>query len=293
MAVKTNERRVQEIITSIATKEGEGFSIRRPFPTRERSYIDPFLLLDHMEPVELGPGEAKGAPHHPHRGFETVTYMLEGKMIHEDSAGHGGEIGPGDVQWMTAGRGVIHSEMPSPFLFEKGGRLHGFQLWVNLPADKKMMAPRYQEIKSAAIPEAVSADCKVSAKVIAGTLFGVTAQIDTVIPITYLHLRLQPGAAVQIPVTEGDTAFAYVIEGTGTFGGESQQSTAGADQLVLFENAGDIATISNAAASGELSVLFLAGKPLNEPVARYGPFVMNTPAQIEQAVRDYQNGSLA
>lgn len=282
-------RIVKDVVTSIHAREGAGFKIRRPFPTRSLSFVDPFLLLDHMEPVELGPGEAKGAPDHPHRGFETVTYMLEGNFEHKDSAGNHGIIGPGDVQWMTAGAGVVHSEMPDSTLTEKGGRLHGFQIWVNLPARDKMIAPRYQDIPSAKIPVVESEDGLVKVKVIAGESMGAHAVIDTRTPIFFLHFNLKPGAQVIQPVPSGYNALAYVIEGKGLFG--DTQTAAKSDQLVLFGNDGEGIAIKTEK-SESLSVLLLGGIPLNEPVARYGPFVMNTQQQIVEAIEDFQNGRM-
>lgn len=282
-------RSVKEVITSIAATEGAGFQIRRPFPTRTLSYVDPFLLLDHMAPVDLGPGEAKGAPDHPHRGFETVTYMLEGQFEHRDSAGNRGIIGPGDVQWMTAGGGVVHSEMPGEDLSKNGGRLHGFQIWVNLPARDKMMKPRYQDIPSSKIPVVVSDDGRVQVKVIAGKSMGQEAVIDTRTPITYLHVQLKPGAKLVQEMPAEFNTIAYVVEGRGNFGADGVE--AHTDQLVMFEHDGG--SISLEASKDEsLSVLILGGLPLNEPVARYGPFVMNTEAQIVEAMRDYQNGRM-
>ena len=286
---KTQSRSVKGIITSIATREGAGFAVRRPFPTQALSLVDPFLLLDHMEPVTLGPGAAKGAPDHPHRGFETVTYMLEGHFVHRDSAGNSGIIGPGDVQWMTAGQGVVHSEMPDDELIENGGRLHGFQIWVNLPAKEKMIAPRYQDIPSGQIPIAESADGKVWVKVIAGQSMGKEAVIDTKTPITFLHVKLQPGAKLEQKIPYQYNTFAYVIEGKGYFGKELLPAES--DQLVLFSHDGETVSFE-AAEKQSLSVLILGGLPLNEPVARYGPFVMNTQNEIVQALQDYQNGRM-
>lgn len=286
---KTKSRSVKGIITSIATREGAGFAVRRPFPTHSLSYVDPFLLLDHMEPVTLAPGAARGAPDHPHRGFETVTYMLEGHFVHRDSAGNSGTIGPGDVQWMTAGQGVVHSEMPDDELLENGGRLHGFQIWVNLPAREKLIAPRYQDIPSSQIPIAESEDGKVWVKVIAGQSMGKEAVIDTRTPITFLHAKLKPGAKLVQPVSAQYNTFAYVVEGKGYFGNE--QLPAETDQLVLFSNDGDTVLIETQE-NQELSVLILGGLPLNEPVARYGPFVMNTQSEIVQALQDYQAGRM-
>src|ERR1041384_4809727 len=178
-------RTVAGIVTSIETLEGGGFLVRRPFPTASFSDFDPFLLLDEMGPMDVGPGEAKGAPDHPHRGFETVTYLLSGEMEHKDSRGHAGRLRPGDVQWMTAGAGVVHSEMPSAEFQRTGGRIHGFQLWVNLPRREKMTSPRYQEIPAASIPTAQTKDDLVTVRVIAGEALGARAVIETITPITY------------------------------------------------------------------------------------------------------------
>src|SRR5256885_1248250 len=186
-------RTVAGIVNSIETLEGAGFLVRRPFPKASVSEFDPFLLLDEMGPMTLAPGQAKGAPDHPHRGFETVTYVLSGEMEHKDSQGHSGKLSAGDVQWMTAGAGVIHSEMPSAEFQREGGTLHGFQLWVNLPQQNKMMQPRYQEIQSASIPTARTKDGLVSVRVIGGEALGARAVIETVTPIIYLHFTLQPG----------------------------------------------------------------------------------------------------
>jgi redox-sensitive bicupin YhaK (pirin superfamily) len=217
--------------------------------------------------------------------------MLEGRMEHKDSAGNAGGIGPGDVQWMTAGAGVVHSEMPAADLRRKGGRMHGFQLWVNLPKRDKMMKPRYQEIPSARIPSARSADGLVSVRVIAGEALGARAVIETRTPIQYLHYTVQPGGATSQPVPRDYNAFAYVIEGAATFGRDG--SPAGARQMVTFENDGDEVSIAAPASSPTaLAVLLIAGLPLREPVARLGPFVMNTRAELLQAMDDFQNGRM-
>ncbi|HZE72165.1 MAG TPA: pirin family protein [Pyrinomonadaceae bacterium] len=288
---KLSIRTVSGIINSVETLEGEGFLVHRPFPTYALSDFDPFLLLDEMGPKDLGPGEAKGAPDHPHRGFETVTYMLEGKMQHKDSQGHAGKLTPGDVQWMTAGAGVVHSEMPEQGFARNGGRLHGFQLWVNLPSGDKMMRPRYQEIPAADIPIGRNADGSVTVKVIAGESLGVKAVIETRTPIIYLHFTLQPGAVVLQPVPADYNGFAYVVSGAGKFGPDAERVVRG--QMVMFAQDGETVTIRNSATATEpLSVLLIAGVPLNEPIARYGPFVMNTREEIHQAVEDYRNGRM-
>src|SRR6266850_1871336 len=188
-------RTVAGVVNSIEALEGGGFLVRRPFPKGSFLQFDPFLLLDEMGPMELAPGEAKGAPDHPHRGFETVTYLLSGDMEHKDSRGHAGRLKPGDVQWMTAGAGVIHSEMPAREFARDGGRMHAFQLWVNLPKRDKMTKPRYQEIPGSQIPKATSADGLVKVSVIAGEAMGEKAVIQTRTPIIYLHYRIEPGGA--------------------------------------------------------------------------------------------------
>jgi redox-sensitive bicupin YhaK (pirin superfamily) len=278
-------------VNSIETLEGGGFLVRRPFPKASFSEFDPFLLLDEMGPMEVAPGEAKGAPDHPHRGFETVTYLLAGDMEHKDSRGHAGRLRPGDVQWMTAGAGVIHAEMPAREFARTGGRMHGFQLWVNLPKRDKMMKPRYQEIPGSQIPKATSADGLVTVSVIAGEALGEKAVIETRTPIIYLHYKIQPGGVATQQVPGAYNAFGYVVEGEGLFGAESER--AGDGQMVLFAQDGDEVRIENPAdATATLEVLLIAGVPLNEPVARYGPFAMNTEGEIRQAIEDYQQGRM-
>ncbi len=284
-------RSVDRVVASIRTKEGAGFPVRRPFPTRTLEDFDPFLLLDEMGPVDYQPGGAKGAPDHPHRGFETVTYLLEGRMVHRDSRGHTGTLGPGDVQWMTAGAGVVHSELPEPEFLQRGGRMHGFQLWVNLPRRDKMIAPRYQDVPASRIPVVHSADGRVTVRVIAGEAMGARAVIDTRTPIVYLHYTLQPGARAAQPVPRAYSAFAYPFDGTGHFGPDGLPAEEG--QIVLFRDDGDEVVLAAPAEAGApLNVLLIAGVPLREPVARYGPFVMNTEAEIRQAFEDYRSGRL-
>ena len=285
------KRTVAGVVNSIETLEGGGFLVRRPFPKASFSEFDPFLLLDEMGPMDVAPGEAKGAPDHPHRGFETVTYMLSGDMEHRDSSGLAGRLRAGDVQWMTAGAGVVHAEMPSAEFMRTGGRMHGFQLWVNLPQRDKMIKPRYQEISNLQIPKATSADGLVMVSVIAGEAMGEKAVIETRTPIIYLHYRIEPGGAATQQVPSAYNAFAYVVEGDGLFGAEGER--AGDGQMVLFAQDGDEVRIENPAdAKAGLEVLLIAGVPLNEPVARYGPFVMNTEAEIRQAIEDYRLGRM-
>jgi len=276
-------RSVAQIVHATSQFEGEGMIVTRPFPTAHLDHLDPFLLLDRMGPVSHGPGEAKGAPDHPHRGFETVTYILDGAVEHEDSQGNHGRIGAGDVQWMTAGSGVIHSEMPGEEIRRNGGRLHGFQLWVNLPRRDKMMKPRYQELRAAEIPTATSADGKVTVTVIAGESLGVRSAIDTRTPIMYLHLRLGAGARFKQSIPKEYNAFAFVISGEAAFGDRLARE----NDAVIFDGDGDNVTIE---AEKGAELLLIGGVPLNEPVARYGPFVMNTAGEIRQAMLDYQSG---
>lgn len=290
-------RRVVEIIPTHTVREGGGFKVRRP--SRMNSVQSPFLLIDEMGPVDYGPGEAVGAPWHPHRGFETVTYLLDGRMRHEDSAGNSGELNPGDVQWMTAGRGIIHSEEPHEEFRRTGGRTHGFQIWVNLPAEHKMMAPRYQEIPAQESP--TIRDEGIWARVIAGECLGVSSSIDTVIPITLIHVKMEEDSELTQEIASDLNAMIYV------FGGRVKLE----DQLSVrnhplpyglgvkqFVSDGELALLSQGAkieikSESESEFLILAGPEINEPIARYGPFVMNTREEINQAFLDYQNGTFA
>jgi len=290
-AAKVNGiRPVVEVVTSEKTLEGGGFPVRRPFPTARLLQVDPFLLLDHLGPVQWGPGQGIGAPDHPHRGFETVTYLLSGEMQHKDSAGHSGRLGPGDVQWMTAGAGVVHSELPSDAFMQNGGTMHGFQIWVNLPARDKMIRPRYQDIPAARIPETASTDGRVRVRVVAGEALGQSAVIETHTPIIYLHFTLQPGGEIVQPVPENHNALAYVIRGELRAGDEGRRVREG--QMARFGGGDAVRLGVDENASAPADLLLLAGVPLNEPVERYGPFVMNTRDEIIQAIRDYQGGKM-
>ena len=284
-------RSILSIITAKTTLEGDGFLVHRPFPNYDTRDCDPFLLLDEMGPITLEKGEAKGASPHPHRGFETVTYLIDGCFEHKDSSGHSGTLQPGDVQWMTAGSGVVHSEMPEKEFIKKGGKLHGFQLWVNLPKKDKMIEPRYQEIPSKTIPFATSNDGKVSVKVIAGESMGKNSVIETKIPITYLHFIIQPGGKFSQKIPIDYNSFAYVSDGEGLFGLE--KNIVRKEQAVFFERDGDEIVIENDSVSkSPLNFLLLGGMPIGEPVARYGPFVMNTDEEVQLAVKDYQAGKM-
>lgn len=280
-------REAARIVTAHRQTEGGGFVVRRPFPGERIDSVDPFLLIDEMGPVDYGPGEAIGAPDHPHRGFETVTYVLDGEMEHEDSAGHRGRLGPGDVQWMTAGAGIIHSEMPSQRIREQGGRVHGFQIWVNLARKNKLTRPRYQEYSREKLPLARTDDGKAQARVIAGEALGVRAVIETSAPIVFQDWTLQPGADVTLPFSSKMQMMVYVFEGSARVGADATIVREG--QLAIF-GAGDFVQLT--ASTEPARLLLLGGVPLREPVARYGPFVMNTREEIAQAFADFQSGRM-
>jgi redox-sensitive bicupin YhaK (pirin superfamily) len=284
----TDIRPVTGVVDSIETLEGGGFLVHRPFPIATLDMIDPFLLLDEMGPTEVAPGAAVGAPDHPHRGFETVTYMLEGEFEHRDSAGHHGVIHSGDVQWMTAGSGVVHSEMPGAVMQRDGGRSHGLQLWVNLPRADKMTPPRYQDLRAADIPTVTREGASV--KVIAGEALGVVGPANTHLPILYVHARVDAGATLDLAVPSDANVFAYVLSGTGDFGAGDLGENAHAHQLVAFGPDGDGIRVH--AGPDGVELVLLAGRPLREPVVRYGPFVMNTKAEIVEAFDDYQSGRM-
>lgn len=281
-------RTIKQVIKARRQTEGGGFQIRRPLPSAGVRYIDPILLVDEMGPVDYQPGEALGAPDHPHRGFETVTYMLAGEFEHRDSAGHAGRLQAGDVQWMTAGRGVVHSEMPAARIMEQGGRVHGFQIWVNLPARLKMTEPRYQEVAAGNIPEANSEDGLARVRVIAGDALGVAACIATHTPIVYQHWILQPGADIEQPLPEDHNALLYIFSGELTSAGLPL-----VDGEMGVLGRGDRVNLSVLETAGEpAQALLLGGIPIGEPVVQHGPFVMNTKEEIGQAIADYQQGKM-
>lgn len=286
-----NYRSIKLVTKSNETAEGYGFVVHRSFPSGSVRNLDPFLLLDEMGPLDLLPYESKGFPEHPHRGFVTVTYMLEGKFEHKDSQGNSGKLGPGDVQWMTAGSGLVHSEMPEKEFAKNGGRLHGFQLWINLRKTDKWIKPDYQDVPSTRIPQVSTPDGKVSARVIAGNYRDAKAVINTLTPILYLHFTLQPGGQIVQSVPENYSTFAYVIRGKGLFG--KDKTAVGEKNLIVFENDGDIISIRESdSAKSPLDVLLIAGMPLNEPIVQYGPFVMNTKEEIDKTLEDYRNGRI-
>jgi redox-sensitive bicupin YhaK (pirin superfamily) len=272
----TTERTVVRTVTATPTSDGGGVNLKRSIGAPFLDHLDPFLLLDNIESDEASDYIA-GFPEHPHRGFETVTYMVQGRMRHRDSTGGEGLLESGGAQWMTAGRGVVHSEMPE----QQEGRLHGFQLWVNLPAERKMTPARYQDIPPAAIPE-VDVDGKGTIRVVAGSFGGHEGPINGIEsdPL-FLDVALVEGGEASIAVPEGHTAFVYVFAGEL----EIAERTVPIDTLAVLSD-GDTMNVS-----GTGRALVVAGRPINEPIARYGPFVMNTEDELRQAVRDYQTGS--
>ncbi|KAJ1565935.1 hypothetical protein HK096_006305, partial [Nowakowskiella sp. JEL0078] len=338
MSSKSMHREFKEVIQSYRTKEGGGFTVRRPFPTSRYQQIDPFLLLDEMGPVDYSPGEAKGAPDHPHRGFETVSYVISGEMEHSDSTGHSGKLGPGCVQWMTAGSGIVHREMPSSNIMKVGGRVHGFQIWINLPSAYKMIDPFYQEYSESKLPkvELISeSGASSSVVVVSGKAHGVESPVRTKIPCVYLHYKIAPGSHVEwsIPTewTPSEisefTLFGYVFKNSVVFGdfnsnsaetpeihdkfllGDALSSKLGSStkffrvgegQLILFSRTHPEAFAAGVNSSIKITntgdddaeVLILGAQPLNEPMVRQGPFVMNTRKEIEQAFQDFYSGKM-
>jgi quercetin 2,3-dioxygenase len=286
-------RPVRSVTDAPRGLEGEGFPVRRAFAGVPLEDLDPFIHLDQMGEVEYAPGEAKGTPWHPHRGFETVTYMIDGVFEHNDSNGGGGVITNGDTQWMTAGSGILHIERPPEALVRSGGLFHGFQLWVNLPASQKWAAPRYQDIRAREVALLASPDGGALVRVIAGEVAGHKGPGSTYSPMTLVHATLSPGARLTLPWRPDYNALVYVMNGQGSVGTAGRPI--GTGQLIVLGVGGSLAL---AAAAGQesrsptLDVLILGGRPIHEPVAWLGPFVMNTREEVMQAVADYQAGRL-
>jgi quercetin 2,3-dioxygenase len=290
----TRWRPVADVVTAIQTYEGEGFPVRRPFPTAELALADPFLLLDQMGAVEYAPGEAKGTAWHPHRGFETVTYMMDGTFEHQDTTGGGGLITDGATQWMTAGAGLQHIERPPEALVVSGGLFHGVQLWVNLPAAQKWLPPAYQDIEARDVKLVSNDDGSSLIRIIAGELDGHRGPGSTHTPITYLHATVAPGSRLQLPWPRDFNALVYALAGRGHAGAEQRPVDEG--QLAVF-GPGDAVTVRAAdpqpvASKNGWEILVLGGLPIREQVARYGPFVMNTRDEIMQAVKDFNEGRM-
>jgi redox-sensitive bicupin YhaK (pirin superfamily) len=282
------DRPVVSVTTAPQGYEGEGFPVRRAFAGVDMADLDPFIHMDQMGEVDYAPGEPRGTSWHPHRGFETVTYMLDGTFQHQDSHGGGGLITDGATQWMTAGGGILHIETPPEELVVSGGLFHGVQLWVNLPSRDKMTAPRYQNLEAGDVSLLSSPDGGALVRVIAGEVDGHRGPGSTHTPIAVVHATLAPGARLVLPWPKEFNALAYVLAGAGRVGAERRPVQLG--QLTVF-GAGDDLVIESGA-SGALDVLVLGGRPIREPVAAYGPFVMNTRAELLQAVEDFQAGRL-
>ncbi|QBJ91483.1 pirin family protein [Streptomyces seoulensis] len=286
-------RPVLTVTTAPSGFEGEGFPVRRAFAGINYRHLDPFIMMDQMGEVEYAPGEPKGTPWHPHRGFETVTYIIDGIFDHQDSNGGGGTITNGDTQWMTAGSGLLHIEAPPEHLVMSGGLFHGLQLWVNLPAKDKMMAPRYQDIRGGSVQLLTTPDGGALLRVIAGELDGHAGPGITHTPITMIHATVAPGAEITLPWREDFNGLAYVLAGRGSVGAERRPVRTG--QTVVF-GSGSALTVradeKQDSHTPDLEVVLLGGQPIREPMAHYGPFVMNTKDQLMQAFEDFQKGRL-
>jgi quercetin 2,3-dioxygenase len=287
-------RPVRAVVTAPGGFEGEGFPVRRAFAGVDLTDLDPFIHMDQMGEVEYAPGEPKGTPWHPHRGFETVTYMIDGEMAHQDSHGGGGLITNGDTQWMTAGAGILHIETPPEHLVASGGLFHGLQLWVNLPRAQKFAEPRYQDITAGKVALLAGEDGGSLVRVIAGEVAGQHGPGSTYTPITIVHATVAPGATLTLPWRTDFNALVYALSGTGTVGSERASITGG--QLAVH-GSGDTLVVSadkrqDARHAAGLDVYILGGKPIREPVFAYGPFVMNTRQEVVQAFEDYQAGRL-
>ena len=297
------ERKVTSVTTAPSGYEGEGFPVRRAFAGVDLARLDPFVHMDQMGEVDYAPGEPKGTAWHPHRGFETVTYIIDGTFRHQDSNGGGGLITNGDTQWMTAGGGILHIEEPPQELVVSGGLFHGFQLWVNLPSALKMTPPRYQDIRAGQVALLSSADGGALLRVIAGSFAGPSSSGEsggvvppgqhsgpgvTHTPISLVHATVSAGALVRLPWRADFNSLGYVLAGSGTVGAEKRPVRMG--QLAVF-GAGDAITFA-AGPKQDMDILLLGGQPIGEPVAAYGPFVMNTRAELVQAFEDYQAGRL-
>ncbi|MEU1602669.1 pirin family protein [Micromonospora matsumotoense] len=289
----TSYRPVRRLTTAPSGYEGEGFPVRRAFAGVSMSDLDPFIHLDQMGEVDYAPGEPKGTPWHPHRGFETVTYMIDGIMDHQDSQGGGGTITDGDTQWMTAGSGLLHIEAPPEHLVASGGLFHGLQLWVNLPRVAKMMPPRYQDIRGRESALLTTPDGGALIRIIAGEIAGHQGPGSTNTPITIAHVTLQPGAELDLPWRADFNALVYALSGRGTVGTDRRPFQGG--QLAVHGPGDALRLTAGGKQDGNtpaLDLYIMGGKPIREPVAHYGPFVMNTRAELMQAFEDFQAGKL-
>jgi len=286
-------RVIKSVTTAPQGYEGEGFPVRRAFAGVDLAELDPFIHLDQMGEVEYAPGEPKGTPWHPHRGFETVTYIIDGIFDHKDNHGGGGTITNGDTQWMTAGAGILHIETPPESLVMSGGLFHGFQLWVNLPAEKKWSKPAYQDLRASEVKLLASHDGGALLRVIAGEVAGHQGPGSTQTPITLIHATISPGAELRLPWNPKYNALVYTLSGHGFMGSEKRPVETG--QLTVFGD-GDVLVIRAAdnqeSRSPYMDVFILGGEPIRESVAWMGPFVMNTKAEVLQAFEDFQKGRL-
>jgi redox-sensitive bicupin YhaK (pirin superfamily) len=287
------QRPVRSVTTAPHGFEGEGFPVRRAFEGVDLRDLDPFIHLDQIGEVDYAPGEPKGTPWHPHRGFETVTYMMDGVLRHNDSEGGGGLISDGDTQWMTAGKGILHIETPPEEIVAAGGRFHGLQLWVNLPGAQKWVDPRYQDLSGDQVQLVTSSDGGALLRIIAGDLGGTKGPGSTYTPMVMVHGSIEPGAEVVLPWAAEHNCLVYVLNGRGTVGAEQRPVQTG--QLALL-GAGEALTVAaspgSQSGSGTMEVLLLGGRPIREPVAWAGPFVMNTEAEVRQAFEDFNAGRL-
>ena len=285
-------RSIKSVTTAPSGFEGEGFPVRRAFAGISVRDLDPFIHMDQMGEVEYAPGEPKGTPWHPHRGFETVTYLIDGTFEHQDSHGGGGLISNGGTQWMTAGAGILHIEAPPEDLVMSGGLFHGIQLWVNLPASKKFLTPAYQNLEPAMVQLATNSSGDAIIRVIAGAVGDIKGPGSTQTPITLTHVTMLPGSRLNLAWNSDFNALAYVLNGRGTAGAEAAAISTG--QLVVHGPGHSITFSADRLQESRdktLDLLLLGGLPINEPVAHYGPFVMNTRAELVQAMEDFQRGS--
>ena len=290
-APEATERAVRSVTDATSGVEGEGFPVRRAFAGVDLSLLDPFVHLDQMGEVQYAPGEPKGTPWHPHRGFETVTYLIDGVFEHQDNHGGGGVITDGDTQWMTAGSGILHIEKPPESLVTSGGLFHGLQLWVNLPSADKLVAPRYQSLEGEQATLLASADGGALVRLIAGSIGEVAGPGSTYTPVTMLHATVSPGARLRLPWRPDFNALVYVLAGAGTAGPDRRPVRTG--QLAVF-GPGEVITVAGGrrqeSRHPNLEVVVLGGAPIREPVAWGGPFVMNTRAEVLDAFEDFQKG---
>ena len=287
------QRPVRGVTSAPRGFEGDGFPVRRAFAGVDLADLDPFIHLDQMGEVDYAPGEPKGTPWHPHRGFETVTYMIDGVFEHADSNGGGGVITNGDTQWMTAGAGILHIEKPPEWLVVSGGLFHGLQLWVNLPAAQKLATPRYQDLRASEVALVSSTDGGALIRVIAGDVGGHAGPGSTYSPMTMVHATVSPGACLVLPWRPDYNALVYVLAGQGTVGAEGKPI--GSGQLALLGEGNAVTVAASPTQDSRhpnLEVIVLGGRPIREPVAWMGPFVMNTRDEVMQAVADYQAGRL-